>query len=191
MMKNYYKILEVDFNTSADEIKKAYRRLALKYHPDRNPNISSKFFIEVTEAYEVLFDATKRQTYDNYFKQFLRDDEIATEATGENFQNFNQWQERGETKAREYSEMKFEDFDNLLFKEIKIGLGYLPNIFTIGLVGLMIVGIVSVLPKALGDNPGMGLYFILCLGGLGILVYFLYKVMASDYKEERRRKLNK
>lgn len=65
--KDYYKILGVDKNASQDDIKKAYKKLALKYHPDRNPNDKSAEakFKEASEAYEVLGDESKRKEYDN------------------------------------------------------------------------------------------------------------------------------
>lgn len=65
-MKDYYKILGVAPTATIDEIKKAYRQLALKYHPDRNlgdKNYESKF-IEILQAYEILSDIEKRKTYD-------------------------------------------------------------------------------------------------------------------------------
>lgn len=64
--KDYYKILGVERTASADEIKKAYRQLALKYHPDRNPNDAEaeEKFKEINEAYQVLSDKEKRQHYD-------------------------------------------------------------------------------------------------------------------------------
>lgn len=64
--KDYYKILDVNKNTSQDEIKKAFRRLARKYHPDANPNDSKaeEKFKEIGEAYEVLKDPQKRSRYD-------------------------------------------------------------------------------------------------------------------------------
>ena len=65
--QDYYQLLAVSKGASDDEIKKAYRKLALQYHPDRNKEASaSEKFKEVTKAYEVLSDPQKRQTYDQY-----------------------------------------------------------------------------------------------------------------------------
>jgi DnaJ-class molecular chaperone len=65
--KDYYQILGLTKNASTDEIKKAYRKLALQYHPDRNKGKESEDkFKEVTKAYEVLSDPQKKQTYDQY-----------------------------------------------------------------------------------------------------------------------------
>lgn len=64
-MKNYYAILGVSVSAHAADIKRAYRRLALQYHPDKNPNAAAEqFFKEVNEAYEVLGDTQKRYEYD-------------------------------------------------------------------------------------------------------------------------------
>jgi molecular chaperone DnaJ len=63
-MKDYYKILEVEENASDDDIKKSYRTLSKKYHPDMNPDGADKFK-EIAEAYEVLGDKTKRTQYNN------------------------------------------------------------------------------------------------------------------------------
>lgn len=69
--RDYYEILEVDKNASQDEIKKAYRKKALKYHPDKNPGNSDAEdkFKEAAEAYEVLRDENKRSRYDQFGHQ--------------------------------------------------------------------------------------------------------------------------
>lgn len=72
--KDYYEVLGVTRNASPDEIKKCYRQLALKYHPDRNPGDKTceERFKEAAEAYSVLCDPQKRETYDRYGAEGLR-----------------------------------------------------------------------------------------------------------------------
>lgn len=69
--KDYYEILEVSKTASGDEIKKSFRRLAMQYHPDRNPGNkeAEARFKEINEAYEVLKDEQKRAAYDRYGHQ--------------------------------------------------------------------------------------------------------------------------
>ena len=62
---NYYQILNCDKNDSIDKIKKNYRKLALQYHPDKNPN-GEEEFKKIAEAYEVLSDPKRRKKYDTY-----------------------------------------------------------------------------------------------------------------------------
>jgi len=70
----YYEILSIERTASGDEIKRAYRRLAMKYHPDRNPGDpeAEGFFKEATSAYEVLSDPEKRSRYDRFGHDGLR-----------------------------------------------------------------------------------------------------------------------
>lgn len=72
--RDYYEILSVEKTASADEIKRSYRRLAMKFHPDRNPNDpeAEARFKECAEAYEVLSNAERRATYDRYGHAGLR-----------------------------------------------------------------------------------------------------------------------
>jgi curved DNA-binding protein len=71
--RNYYDILDIPRSATVEEIKRAYRRLARKYHPDVNPGdkLAEEKFKDVSEAYEVLSDPVKRQQYDR-FGQYLR-----------------------------------------------------------------------------------------------------------------------
>jgi curved DNA-binding protein len=69
---DYYKVLEIDKNASAEDVKKAYRKLARKLHPDLNPNDkdAQKKFQQINEANEVLSDPEKRKKYDQYGKDW-------------------------------------------------------------------------------------------------------------------------
>jgi curved DNA-binding protein len=101
--KDYYKVLGLDRNASADDIKKAYRKLARKYHPDvsKEPKAEEKFK-EVNEAYEVLKDAKKRQAYDQLGANWQQ---------GQGFQPPPDWdQGLGGFSQQGQSEGNFSDF---------------------------------------------------------------------------------
>ena len=72
--RDYYEVLGVGKDASADEIKRVYRRLAMKYHPDKNPDNAEAEakFKECAEAYEVLSDTEKKQRYDQFGHDGLR-----------------------------------------------------------------------------------------------------------------------
>jgi len=74
MGQDYYKLLGIDRNASEDEIKKAYKKMALKWHPDRNggSESASKKFKEISEAFEVLSDKQKRTIYDQFGEEGLK-----------------------------------------------------------------------------------------------------------------------
>src|SRR6201999_452320 len=83
---DYYKVLGINKNASADEIKTAYRKLARKHHPDLNPNDkeANKKFQQLNEANEVLSDPEKRKKYDQYGKDWQQAEayEKAQQAAG-------------------------------------------------------------------------------------------------------------
>ena len=80
---DYYEVLGVPKTAKIDEIRSAYRKLALKYHPDRNPNNKEaiKKFISISEAYDILADADKRRAYDLYGESGVKG--VSGRTTGE------------------------------------------------------------------------------------------------------------
>ncbi|HEX37834.1 MAG TPA: molecular chaperone DnaJ [Candidatus Cloacimonetes bacterium] len=89
--RDYYEVLGVDKNASESEIKSAYRKLAMKYHPDKNKNDkeAEEKFKEAAEAYEVLSDKDKRQRYDQFGHQGVQSDFGSGGFTWENFTHAN------------------------------------------------------------------------------------------------------
>ena len=77
MSKDYYKILEIDRNATEIDIKKAYKKLAVKWHPDKNPtnkDEAERKFKEISEAYQVLSDPQKKNIFDNYGEEGIKQD---------------------------------------------------------------------------------------------------------------------
>ncbi|XP_069792069.1 dnaJ homolog subfamily B member 2 isoform X2 [Narcine bancroftii] len=90
-MVDYYNILGISRNSSQEDIKKAYRKLALRWHPDKNPDnkeYAEQKFKEIAEAYEVLSDRNKRDVYDRYGKDGLTDGGGRGPSAGTEFPDF-------------------------------------------------------------------------------------------------------
>ena len=106
---DYYKILEIDKSASDADIKKAYRKLARKYHPDVNPNDDSakQKFQKVNEANEVLSDPAKRKKYDQYGKDWQH-----SEAYEQARQQQGQQQQRGQRSYQSGGDFGGEDFSD-------------------------------------------------------------------------------
>lgn len=103
--QDYYEILGISHNSSSEQIKRAYRQMALKYHPDRNPgdNKAEAKFKETSEAYSVLIDPEKRSIYDRFGHEGLR---------GEGFNGFSG-----------FNSSIFEGFEDILGNFINFGFG--------------------------------------------------------------------
>ncbi len=108
--RDYYEVLGVGKGASADEIKRAYRRMAIKYHPDKNPNDkeAEAKFKECAEAYEVLSDPEKRKRYDQFGHEGLRG-----------------------MGMRDYQHMNWQDISSI-FEDIFGGFGGFGDIFGLG-----------------------------------------------------------
>jgi curved DNA-binding protein len=112
--KDYYKVLGVDRSASGDEIKRIYRKLALKYHPDKNPDDSQaeEHFKEINEAYEVLGDSTKRAKYDQLGSSYR-----SWERTGSQPGSFDwsEWMQGGQGGGVRVDIGGFSDFFSAIF----------------------------------------------------------------------------
>lgn len=114
---DYYKILEIDKTATVDEVKKAYRKLARKYHPDVNPNDKAAHlkFQQINEANEVLPDPEKRKKYDTYGKDWKHAEEF--EKAGGRHQQQQQYSGGGGFSGGGFndSEHDFSDFFESMF----------------------------------------------------------------------------
>jgi curved DNA-binding protein len=115
---DYYKILGVDKNASADDIKKAYRKLARTHHPDLNPNDkeSHKKFQQINEANEVLSDPEKRKKYDQYGEHWQHAEQFEQQRQQQQAQGFgSEFGGGGQAFSEEFGEGDFSDFFESLF----------------------------------------------------------------------------
>ena len=112
---DYYKILEVQKKASEKDIKKAYRKLARKYHPDVNPNDDSakKKFQQINEANEVLSDPKKRKKYDKYGKDWEHGEAYEKARQQQQYSGSSYQHQSG--GAGNYSEYDFSDFFESMF----------------------------------------------------------------------------
>jgi curved DNA-binding protein len=123
--RNYYEILGVSTEASSEEIKKAFRRLALQYHPDRNPGDKSaeEKFKDISEAYEVLYNSDKRSQYDQLSRFLKKPGFKRKTATAPNYSKaagdyFNGTQRNrtgnGRTTTQESDYSQFSDFNSFV-----------------------------------------------------------------------------
>lgn len=112
---DYYKVLEVEKNASADDIKKAYRKLARKYHPDLNPNDTGakQKFQRINEANEVLSDPEKRKKYDQYGKDWQHREEF--ERAQQSQRQHQSAGRQGSYQSQGFDEGDFSDFFESMF----------------------------------------------------------------------------
>lgn len=116
---DYYKILGISKNASEKDIKKAYRKLARKYHPDLNPNdkVAEKNFKEVNEANEVLSNPENRKKYDQYGEHWQNAEAYEKSKQQQQYQGSYQggYQRSSQGASGDYSEQDFSDFFENMF----------------------------------------------------------------------------
>lgn len=109
-MKTYYNVLEIEPNATINDIKRAYKKLALRFHPDINKEIdANEKFIEIQEAYEFLSNAEKRKAYD----ELIFNKQNSKKQT-EDFEN---WKKQAYENAEKYSKTEYNKFkENIIDK---------------------------------------------------------------------------
>lgn len=184
-IKDYYAVLGVSRQAGLNEIKKAYRALAMRYHPDRHKSPEAHtLFIEIVEAYEVLSNAEKRFSYDVFWGAFREENLVI-------FQ-YDQWTEQAHQKAKQYAAMPYDDFVKKLLFEVRIAVNYIPNLLAMALVGGMIAMFLyrffTIEQNQNTLPPGAVLFLMLMLIFLGFIFHRLYQVAKNDYQQERKMK---
>ncbi len=169
MFPDYYKQLGLTQNATREEIKKAYRKLALEFHPDRNKNPDAhEKFIEINEAYLILYDEEARTKYDNEYKIHFNREKTKKQNNNEytdkknkekewsyasenhfDDADLNDWSKKAKQQGAEYARMAFDEFSKLVIgfvKETGFQLGnsilvFFGLVFTMGGCGNIIIGL--------------------------------------------------
>src|SRR5690242_20130772 len=120
---DYYKILGVNKNASQDDIKKSYRKLARKHHPDLNPNDkeANLKFQQINEANEVLSDPEKRKKYDSYGENWKHADQFENAKQQGAYTSSDPFGGRGQQYTGDFGEEHFSDFFESLFGDRSAG----------------------------------------------------------------------
>lgn len=147
----YYQILGIERDATILEIKKAFRKLALKYHPDQNNKEGSESkFIRINEAYIILKDPKARKRYDATLPKI--DSEFNKNHSdidsNDDDQNLENWKKQARDKASAFSNMDFEEFEEIVLESTKEAVNQFVNVL------LLFLGL------------------ILTISGLGILIPF-------------------
>ncbi len=124
MFRDYYKILNIGRTATKEEVKKAYRKLALEWHPDKNKSADAHSkFIEINEAYLLLYDDEARIKYnEEYDEYYLKKEQFkSTERTETTFkdENLNKWSKNARQQAEKYATISFDEFAKMIGVVIK------------------------------------------------------------------------
>lgn len=195
MDDNYYAALGLPDFSNIKEIRSAYRKLAMQWHPDRNQDAGAQQkFIRIQLAYDFLKDAERRRDFDEYLKQGIQGQPKQQTSTSSSRQGYRPenveagWQEQMKSRAEKYANMPYEEFLSTLSKEIKLHVSYIPNI-----LAMLVTGSFATIPLWIGLQEFLSIGFaaIVFLGIFcGLFVWLtvrLFKVMMSDYEIDRKK----
>ena len=189
MIPNHYKTLEIELTATKEEIKNAYRRLALKYHPDKNKCLDAhEKFIAINEAYLILYDDEARIKYNReylyYFGQKAKAEDFAShqqwqddkkrEETEPQFEDedLNQWTRNARQQAESFAKMAFDDFSKLILGVVKEAGFQLGNAFLVMVGAFLSLGgcgniVFGLSTKGEIGNPLLGIMLL----PIGIFLY--------------------
>tara|TARA_B110000438_G_C15714531_1_gene606879 strand:- start:55 stop:882 length:828 start_codon:yes stop_codon:yes gene_type:complete len=163
-MKDYYRILGLEKNASLSEIKKAYRRLAVKFHPDKNlddDGFFEKMFKDITEAYDILSDMEKRNEYDN--NSFYKENQKSSENQQNDYDDKDE--EESQTNRNQQDDYAYADEASYEYQEERdtasdesqndssVGIGGWLYVFSFWMI---ILGAGSILELIYTFNGGIG-----------------------------------
>jgi curved DNA-binding protein CbpA len=189
-MKDYYKILSVDINSSKEEIVKSFRGLAKEYHPDKNNSENAaELFREIFEAYEILRDETKRIEYNKFWRKKYGNIELPIESFKFDY-NFEEEIKNAKESAFRYSKMPYEDFLKSALFNINFVIKKSPTIGAILMLFLFGIGFISIGVSVINSNTDIGV-------GVGIFLFTLLlgivfiSIAISDLKKLNLERLKK
>lgn len=207
MIPNHYQTLGISLNASKDEIKKAYRQLALKFHPDRNksPDAHEKF-IEINEAYLILFDDEARVKYDREYKYYYGQKTKTEQSSSTNQEkahqerehkhtysskqepqfedeDLNQWTRNAREQAESFAKMAFDEFSKLVVGMVKETGFQLGNAFLVMIGAMLSMGgcgniVIGLTSKGEIGNPILGVILL----PIGILLYSMAQKNYDNHK---------
>ena len=186
--KNYYEILKVSKSAVVEEIKKAYRKLAMQYHPDRNPNNeeAEEKFKEATEAYEILSDEKKRSQYDKFAFQGVHSDFADAYGRDEfDYSSFRKYSYKKEGNKYKKNKLKDDIFSFIIALFIFFILGVVFRLISDFIVNIIMYFInrytALYIPEILSVILSVILSFVLIFAGILIC----YKLINKYFKSKR------